>query len=58
MTTPPIDRRAGDGALHELTRLACDLPDLDADEARRRLERLTAEQRAVVEGTLERLADS
>ena len=26
MTTPPIDRWAGDGALHELARLARDLP--------------------------------
>ena len=58
MATPPLDRWAEDEALRELARLARDLPDVDADEARRRLERLTAEQRAVVEGTLERLADS
>ena len=33
-----------------------DLPDIDADEAHRRLGRLTGEQRFVLEGTLARLA--
>ena len=39
----------------ELARLACDLPDVDADEAWRRLGRLTAEQRALVHATLRTL---
>jgi hypothetical protein len=40
----PLDRWADDEALREFARLARDLPDVDADEAWRRLERLTAEQ--------------
>jgi hypothetical protein len=30
MTTPPLDRWSEDEALHELARLARDLPDVDA----------------------------
>ena len=55
MTTPPLDRWAEDEALRELARLARDVPDVDADEAPRRLGRLTEEQRAAVIGALPRL---
>jgi hypothetical protein len=45
MTTPPLERWTEDGALRELARpLAADLLEVDADEAWRRLGRLTAEQ--------------
>ena len=44
MATPPSE----DEALRELPRLARDLPDVDADEAWRRLGRLTGEQRRLV----------
>ena len=48
MATPPLDRWAEDEALRELARLARDLPDVGADEAWRRLGRLTEEQRRLV----------
>ena len=48
MTTPPLDRWAEDEALLELARLARDLPDVDAEEAWRRLGRLTEEQRRLL----------
>jgi hypothetical protein len=56
MTTPPFDRWSEDEALRELARLARDLRDVDADEAWRRLGRLTAEQRAAVQATLREFA--
>jgi len=55
--TPDLDRWADDGALRELARLAHDLPNVDADEAWRRLGRLTDAQRVVVERAFERLLD-
>ena len=48
MTGPPLERWSEDEALRELARRARELPEVDADEAWRRLERLTAEQRALV----------
>jgi hypothetical protein len=55
MTSPPLDRWAEDEALHELARLARELPGVDADEAWRRLGRLTEEQRARITRALTRL---
>ena len=55
MTTPPFERWAEDEALRELARLARDLPDVDAEEAWRRLGRLTEEQRGTIIGALEDL---
>jgi hypothetical protein len=52
MSDPPLDRWSEDEALRELARLAADLPHVDAEEAWRRLGRLTDEQRAIVEGAL------
>ena len=51
---PGMAPRAEDEALRELPRLARDPPDGDADEAWRRLGRLTAGQRAFVVRTLTR----
>ena len=48
MATPPLDRWAEDEALRELARLARDLPEVDAAEAWRRLDRLTQGQRDAV----------
>jgi hypothetical protein len=45
---PPLDRWAEDEALWESRPPARELPEVDADEAWRRLGRLTAEQRALV----------
>jgi hypothetical protein len=45
---PPLDRWGEDEALCKLAHLARELPEVDADEAWRRLGRLTAEQRALV----------
>ena len=45
---PPLDRWSEDEVLGEVARFAADLPHVDADEAWRRLGRLTAEQRALV----------
>jgi hypothetical protein len=53
---PPLDRWAEDEAPRELARLARDLPYVDADEAWRRLGRLTAEQRALVLAAVHRAA--
>jgi hypothetical protein len=58
MTTPPLERWTEDGALRELACLAADLLEVDADEAWRRLGRLTAEQRAVIEEVVGRVASS
>lgn len=55
MATPPLERWAEDEALRELARLARDLPVVDADDAWRRLGRLTAEQRALVNRDLDSL---
>ena len=52
MTTPPLDRWAEEEAPRELARLARDLYDVDADEAWRRMGRLTEDQRAQVIGAL------
>jgi hypothetical protein len=57
VSNPPIERWIEDGALGELARLARDLPHVDAEEARRRLERLTPEQRALIDGTLRTLEE-
>lgn len=46
-----------DEALREIARLARDLPRLDADEARRRLGRLTDGQRLLVEDAVRRMAE-
>ena len=48
MTAPHLERWSEDEALRKLARLARELPEVDADEAWRRLGRLTAEQRALV----------
>lgn len=48
MTGPPLERWSEDEALRELARRARELPEVDAGEAWRWLERLTAEQRALV----------
>jgi hypothetical protein len=56
MITPPLERWPEDEALRELAHLAHDLPVGDAEEALRRLERLTAEQRALVMQALTRLS--
>jgi hypothetical protein len=56
VTGPPIDAWARAGAMDELARLARDLPRVDADEAWRRLGRLTEEQREHVIGALRSLA--
>ena len=56
MATPPLDRWSEDEALRELAWLARDLPVVDADEAWRRLSRLTADQRALVMQALSRLS--
>ena len=53
---PPIDDWSDEEILRALARLARDLPNVDADETRERLERVTDEQRHVVEGIIERLA--
>ncbi len=57
MNEPPLDEWAKDGALRELARLARDLPHVDADEAARRLARLTPEQRALVVSAVEELGE-
>jgi len=41
---PPMDRWEEEGALRELARLAADLPDVGADKAWERLDRLTETQ--------------
>jgi hypothetical protein len=51
-TPPPLDVWSTDGAHRELVRLARDLPTVDADEAWRRLGRLTEGQRAVVHSAM------
>ena len=53
---PPIEDWSDQGILRALTRLAWDLPRVDADERRGQLNWLTAEQRDVVEGAIERMA--
>ena len=52
---PPIERWAREEALREIVRLARDLADVDADEAWRRLQRLTLEQRAGVTEVLRKM---
>lgn len=47
-----------DETIAALVRLARDLPDVDADEALRRLAGLNDEQRAVVESALQVIASS
>ena len=53
---PPIENWSDQGIIRALSRFAWDLPMVDADERRRRLGQLTAEQRDVVEGAIERIA--
>jgi hypothetical protein len=53
---PPLDHWSEDEALRELPRLARDLPVVSTEEAWRRRERLTAEQRALVMQALARLS--
>jgi hypothetical protein len=48
MTDPPLQRWAEDDALRRTRPPGSDLPKVDADEAWRRLGRLTEEQRAGV----------
>jgi hypothetical protein len=50
----PIEDWSDQGILRALTRLSPDLPGLGPDERRKRLRQLTAEQREVVEGVIER----
>jgi hypothetical protein len=45
-----------DETVRAIVRLARDLPDIDADEARRRLDQLVSEQRGIIEETM-RLTD-
>jgi hypothetical protein len=52
----PVEDWSDQGILRALTRLSRDLPGLGADERRKRLQQLTAEQREVVEGVIERMA--
>jgi hypothetical protein len=52
---PPLDRWEEWGAITELTRLAAELPDVGADKAWERLERLTEAQRAAIEEVLRRV---
>jgi hypothetical protein len=54
-TGPDLKRWAADEALRELARLARDLPDVDADEAWRRLGRLTENQRGKIVEVLKEL---
>ena len=56
MTGPPIDDWSDEGVHRALARLVWDLANVEADEARWRLGQLSAEQRHVVEGVIERLA--
>ena len=53
---PPLDRWEEQGAIQELERLAAELPQVGADEAWQRLERLSDTQRAAIEAVL-RLVD-
>lgn len=53
--SPPIDQWARDEVLRELARLASDLPHVDFDEAWRRLQRLTLDQRAELAEALGRM---
>ena len=48
MAMPPLERWAEDEALHELARQVGDIHVVDADEAWRRMGRLTEGQRAQV----------
>lgn len=57
MDEPPFETWSEDEALREIARLARDLPRLDADEAHRRLERLTDGQRRLVEEAVRRMAE-
>src|SRR5207344_3046566 len=50
--TPPLDRWEEEGAIQELERLAAELPQVGADQAWERLERLTETQRAAIENVL------
>ena len=52
---PPLDRWEEQGAIQELERLAAELPQVGADEAWERLERLTETQRAAIEDVLRRV---
>ncbi len=52
ITDPPFERWSEDEALHELARLAAGLPHVGVEEAWDRLGRLTAEQRAPIDGAL------
>ena len=51
----PLEDWSDQGILRALTRLSWDLPGMAPDERRKRLERLTAEQRDVVEGVIQRI---
>ena len=52
---PPFDRWEEEGALQELERLAAEIPQVGADAAWERLERLTDAQRAAIEDVLRRV---
>ena len=52
---PPLDRWEEEGAIQELERLAAELPQVGADKAWERLERLTDAQRAAIEDVLWRV---
>lgn len=49
MIESPLDRWEEEGAMTELVRLAAELPDVGADQAWARLDRLTATQRRCIE---------
>ena len=51
----PLDRWEEEGALRELARLAAELPDVGADKAWERLDRLTEAQRVAIEDVLRRV---
>ena len=52
MIEPPLDRWEEEGAMTELVRLAAELPDVGADKAWERLDRLTETQRRCIEDLL------
>ena len=49
VSDPPLDRWEEEGAIQELERLAAELPQVGADRAWERLDRLTDTQRAAIE---------
>jgi hypothetical protein len=51
----PLDRWEEEGAMTELVHLAAELPDVGADGAWERLDRLTETQREAIEDVLRRV---